>query len=132
MTFNSKGFQPLMALNSALRAILRALARCHSLLFIVILCSLNSLIRTTERTNRGVRVCSFVRCCSVLFGCVRVCSHPRSFGCSLSVFRFQFSVFRSLKKLFKIFWRYENFVYLCSPCVRVFACVRVTNSFLTI
>ena len=64
--------------------------------------------RTSERTNRGVRVCScsfvfgFVRCvrfvrfCSVcsdlfgvfgLFGSVRFCSHPRSFvrsfGCSL-------------------------------------------------
>ncbi len=34
MTFNSKGFQPLMTLNSAhLRAVLRALARCHLLPF---------------------------------------------------------------------------------------------------
>ena len=36
MTFNDKGFQPLMTLNSAMRAVLRALARCHSLLFTVI------------------------------------------------------------------------------------------------
>ena len=40
MTFNDKGFQPLMTLNSAYSAILRALARCHSLLFVVIVHSL--------------------------------------------------------------------------------------------
>ena len=71
MTFNDKGFQPLMALNSAhLRAVLRALARCHSLLFTAIVRSelpniLKLLNPNTEQTNRGVRT---VRSCSVVFG----------------------------------------------------------------
>ena len=64
MTFNDKGFQPLMTLNSALRAVLRALARCHSLLFTVILCSLNSLIRTPNNRTGALE----------LFGCVQLCS----------------------------------------------------------
>ena len=82
--------------------------------------------RTSERTNRGVRVCSvcsgmfgvvrmcsdvfgvvrlvrFCSVCSVLFAlfafvrCVRICSHPCSFV--RSAFRFPFSVFSSLISL---------------------------------
>jgi len=63
MTLNSKGFQPLMALNSAIKGV-------SPLSFIVIHCHfvlLKLLNPNTEQPNRGVKP---VRSCSGLFGYV--------------------------------------------------------------